>query len=119
MVVICILASIICLVLWARVSYQKHCIEDLEVRVTRLNRTHNSEVMELLLHLKEIQNYDLSVSRDTMTRRLLNEKIEEYSKRERYLTERQCDELLCEAGKQYIKNEYKKELNDDRDKDNI
>ena len=46
-----------------------------------------------------------------MMRNAINENIEKYSEQKRYLTERGFDELIKEAGKKYIDNEYKKELN--------
>ena len=112
MLVVCILAIIICLVLWARVSYQKNCIEDLEIRISRMKKLQTSEILDLLYMLRDIQNDTYNkASKDTIMRNALNENIAKYSEQKRYLTNLGFDNLLKEAGKLYIENEYKKELN--------
>lgn len=115
MLVVCILAVIICLTLWARISYQKRCIEDLETRISRMRKLQTSEILDLLYMLQDIQNEDYGkASKDTIMRNALNENIAKYEEQKRYLTNRGFDNLIKEAGKLFIENEYKKiELEND------
>ena len=87
MVVICILAIIICLVLWCRVSYQKHCIEDLEVRISRIRKLQVDEIIDLLEDLKNIQNGNYERAfKDTFMRNTINENIEKYISKKQNLS---------------------------------
>ena len=114
MLVVCILAIIISLVLWCRVNYQKHCIEDLEARISRMKKLQTSEILDLLYMLRDIQNETYEkASKDTIMRNALNENIAKYEEQKRFLTNRGFDNLIKEAGKLYIENEYKKELAND------
>ena len=112
MLVVCVFAIIIFLVLWCRISYQKHCIEDLEVRISRMKKLQTSEILDLLYMFRDIQNETYEkASKDTIMRNALNENIAKYEEQKRFLTNRGFDNLIKEAGKLFIKNEYKKELN--------
>ena len=115
MLVVCILAIIISLILLCRVNYQKHCIEDLETRISRMRKLQTSEILDLLYMLQDIQNEDYGkASKDTIMRNALNENIAKYSEQKRYLTNRGFTNLIKEGGKLYCENEYKKiELEND------
>lgn len=112
MLVVCILAIIICLTLLVRVNYQKHCIEDLEARISRMKKLQTSEILDLLYIFRDIQNETYEkASKDTIMRNALNENIAKYEEQKRYLTNRGFTNLIKEGGKLYCENQYKKELN--------
>ena len=111
MIVIIILLILATVILLIQLNYKNHCINDLETRISRMRKLQVSEVLDLLYMLRDIQNdYSEKATKDTMMRNAINDNIEKYSEQKRYLTERGFDELIKEAGKKYIENEYKKEL---------
>lgn len=65
-------------VLFSQISYKNHCIEDLENRLRKESDRKNKDFVEVLKLLKKYQNFE-PASRDTHTRRLINEAIQEYS----------------------------------------
>ena len=89
-------ASVIAIIiLLLNLSYKRHCIEDTEAILKR----NAEEFIRILKRLKDYQNFD-SASRDTYTRRLLNESIK------RYADEREDFETLVDlACEEYIKKE--------------
>ena len=112
MYVVIVLLILAIVILLAQLNYKNHCINDLETRISKMRKLQVSEVLDLLYILRDIQNdYSEKATKDTMMRNAINDNIEKYSEQKRYLTERGFDELIKEAGRKYIENEYKKELN--------
>lgn len=77
-----ILAIIAIIVLANRLNYKNHCIEDLEGSIRVAKKRKNEEFIDILLRLKDFQNFE-PATRDTNTRRLINEAIEKYSSENR------------------------------------
>ena len=73
-----IIAIIAIIFLANRLNYKNHCIEDLEGSIRVSKRRKNEEFIDILLKLKDFQNFE-PATRDTNTRRLINEAIEKYS----------------------------------------
>lgn len=82
MIYIIVLLIIAIVVMAININYKNHCIDDLETRIKRLKIAFNIELKEFIEELKDAQSYDLSASREYMTRRIINEKIEEINKKE-------------------------------------
>ena len=62
----------------SQLSYKNHCIEDLENRLCKESERKNKDFVSILKLLKNYQSFE-PASRDTHTRRLINEAIKEYS----------------------------------------
>lgn len=62
----------------SQLSYKNHCIEDLENRLCKESERKNKDFVALLKLLKKYQGFE-PASRDTLTRRLIDESIIEYS----------------------------------------
>lgn len=73
-----VLAIIVIILLAVNLNYKNHCIEDLENRLCKESDRKNKDFVEVLKLLKKYQNFE-PASRDTHTRRLINEAIQEYS----------------------------------------
>ena len=112
MEVICALlvtAIIIIVILVSQLSYKNHCIEDLENRLSKEAGRKNKNFIEILKRLKEYQEYTPAM-RDTLTRRLIDEAIEEYSNENS-----EFETLLELACEEYTK----KELNTSATNENV
>lgn len=73
-------------ILLVDLSYKNYCIEDLEIRVSRMRKLQSSEILDLLFKLQEIQNDSYEkASKDTLMRNMINENIEKYSEQKRRL----------------------------------
>ena len=73
-----ITAIVIIVVLFSQLSYKNHCIEDLDNRLSKESERKNKDFVALLKLLKKYQSFE-PASRDTLTRRLIDESIIEYS----------------------------------------
>lgn len=73
-------------ILLVDLSYKNHCIDDLEIRISRMRKLQLSEILDLLFKLQEIQNDSYEkASKDTLMRNAINENIEKYSEQKRRL----------------------------------
>lgn len=97
--ILLVIAIVIIIVLFSQLSYKNHCIEDLENRLSKESERKNKNFVDILNKLKEYQNFE-SASRDTCTRRLINQALQEYSN-----TNSMFDRVLKEACKIYAKKE--------------
>lgn len=78
--VLLVIAVLVIAYLLSKLSYKNHCINDNEAVL----RMHLEEFVGVLNELQRYQNFE-SASRDTLTRRFINECIERYSKEARNL----------------------------------
>lgn len=73
-------------ILLVDLSYKNYCIENLEIRVSRMRKLQSSEILDLLFKLQEIQNDSYEkASKDTLMRNMINENIEKYTEEKRRL----------------------------------
>lgn len=73
-------------ILLVDLNYKNHCIDDLEIRISRMRKLQSSEILDLLFKLQEIQNDSYEkASKDTLMRNAINENIEKYSEQKRRL----------------------------------
>ncbi len=73
-------------ILLVDLNYKNHCIDDLEIRISRMRKLQLSEILDLLFKLQEIQNDSYGkASKDTLMRNAINENIEKYSEQKRRL----------------------------------
>lgn len=73
-------------ILLVDLSYKNHCIDDLEIRISRMRKLQLSEILDLLFKLQEIQNDSYEkASKDTLMRNMINENIEKYTEEKRRL----------------------------------
>ena len=84
--IIIVLLIVAIAILLVDLSYKNHCIDDLEIRISRMRKLQSSEILDLLFKLQEIQNGDYGrAPRDTLMRNAINENIEKYSEQKRRL----------------------------------
>ena len=73
-------------ILLVDLNYKNHCIDDLEIRISRMRKLQSSEILDLLFKLQEIQNDSYEkASKDTLMRNMINENIEKYTEEKRRL----------------------------------
>lgn len=73
-------------ILLVDLSCKNHCIDDLEIRISRMRKLQLSEILDLLFKLQEIQNDSYEkASKDTLMRNMINENIEKYTEEKRRL----------------------------------
>ncbi len=84
--IIIVLLVIAIAILLVDLNYKNHCIDDLEIRISRMRKLQSSEILDLLFKLQEIQNDSYEkASKDTLMRNMINENIEKYSAQKRRL----------------------------------
>ncbi len=84
--IIIVLLIVAIAILLVDLSYKNYCIEDLEIRVSRMRKLQSSEILDLLFKLQEIQNDSYEkASKDTLMRNMINENIEKYTEEKRRL----------------------------------
>lgn len=64
------------------IKYEGKMICKLEENVEKVKKVKNEEFLDILIRLKEYQNFDIA-GRDTCTRRLIDESIEQFSSENR------------------------------------
>ena len=84
--IIIVLLIVAIAILLVDLSYKNHCIDDLEIRISRMRKLQSSEILDLLFKLQEIQNDSYEkASKDTLMRNMINENIEKYTEEKRRL----------------------------------
>lgn len=84
--IIIVLLIVAIAILLVDLSYKNYCIENLEIRVSRMRKLQSSEILDLLFKLQEIQNDSYEkASKDTLMRNMINENIEKYTEEKRRL----------------------------------
>ena len=84
--IIIVLLIVAIAILLVDLSYKNYCIEDLEIRVSRMRKLQSSDILDLLFKLQEIQNDSYEkASKDTLMRNMINENIEKYTEEKRRL----------------------------------
>lgn len=72
-------AIIVIILMAIHISYKKHCIDDLESRLSNTEYRHKKETLNMLEQIKSYQKCD-PAWRDTFEKRFLNENIEKLKK---------------------------------------
>lgn len=84
--IIIVLLVIAIAILLVDLNYKNHCIDDLEIRISKMRKLQSSEILDLLFKLQEIQNDSYEkASKDTLMRNMINENIEKYTEEKRRL----------------------------------
>ena len=84
--IIIVLLVIAIAILLVDLNYKNHCIDDLEIRISRIRKLQSSEILDLLFKLQKIQNDSYEkASKDTLMRNMINENIEKYTEEKRRL----------------------------------
>lgn len=70
---ICILAFL----LFRKISFYKHCIEDLEANILRIEKTKNEDMLKVLEDIKEAQDEAVILgTHDTKIRHIVSDNID-------------------------------------------